>query len=87
MTDPIPPFWLVWRRANGRTPVREHASYREARIEAERLARANPGEAFYVLTPCARAATETAIIWSHFEPTGLEAVDDVGEHGPQEAGL
>lgn len=45
-----PPFWLVWT-PNGHTPRYEHQSAASAHAEAQRLARENPGEKFYVLQP------------------------------------
>jgi hypothetical protein len=41
-------FWLVWNE-NGRVPMYRHDTLESAQTEAERLARANPGETFYVL--------------------------------------
>ena len=41
-------FWMVWNPA-GHSPVFKHETARLARIEAERLARLNPGQRFYVL--------------------------------------
>lgn len=82
--DPPPPFWLVWNR-NGRKPVYEHASYYSARAEAERLAKAFPGNAFYVLAPVCRGGSDRfSLAWSHYAPTGLSAIDDAGcEHAPE----
>ena len=40
--------WFVWN-PNGRVPHFEHATARNARLEAERLARTVPGEKFLVL--------------------------------------
>jgi hypothetical protein len=82
--DVAPPFWLVWNR-RGRKPVFEHDSYVSARREAERLSRANPGEAFYVLAPVARGGFDRSnICWSHYEQTGIGTIDDFnGEHAPE----
>jgi hypothetical protein len=41
-------FWMVWNPA-GRNPTEQHLSQSLATAEAERLARINPGEKFYVL--------------------------------------
>lgn len=75
--DPRPPFWLVWRRF-GRSPVFEHESYQSARAEAERLSRANPGQAFYVLAPVARGAADISTIrWPHYAPIGISELDEL----------
>ena len=82
--DPRPPFWLVWNR-RGRKPVYEHESYFSARAEAERLAKANPGEAFYVLAPVCRGGSDRHnLVWSHYKRTGICMIDEEhGEHGPE----
>lgn len=41
-------FWLVWREDSSMARYR-HPSKQHAMIEAERLAKLNPGECFYVL--------------------------------------
>ena len=41
-------FWLVWREQGG-APKFKHHSHEAACCEAERLARANPGQRFYVM--------------------------------------
>lgn len=41
-------FWMVWNPA-ARPPVVRHPSEQAATQEAERLARLNPGEQFFVL--------------------------------------
>ena len=88
MSDPKPPFWLVWNR-RGRSPVYEHESYESARREAERLAKANPGNAFYVLAPAARGGFDREnMCWSHYHPTEIDVVDDFnGDHSPFAAGV
>lgn len=45
-------FWLVWNR-EGFPPRYQHETEAGARAEAERLARANPGKSFCVLTSIA----------------------------------
>lgn len=45
-----PPFWLVWS-PQGQPPRYRHQSRSLAEDEALRLARANPGNEFYVLCP------------------------------------
>lgn len=44
----IKPFWLIWNES-ARPPNVKHFSLREARDEAKRLARANPGQKFHIL--------------------------------------
>lgn len=46
------PFWLVWN-PDGHAPTVQHGSAEAAQREAERLARTNPGQRFYVLEPVA----------------------------------
>lgn len=41
-------FWLVWREFTT-SPTHKHGTEASARREAERLARANPGEEFFIL--------------------------------------
>lgn len=49
MAEP-PPFFLVWREGGG-SPTFKHERQDGAAGEAERLARAHPGERFFVLAP------------------------------------
>lgn len=42
-------FWLVWNPASPKTPRYRHASRESADIEAFRLAREHPDQAFYVM--------------------------------------
>jgi hypothetical protein len=42
------PFWFVWN-PRGRAPTYAHTTRQSAVTEAERLARANPGQPFVVL--------------------------------------
>lgn len=41
-------FWLVWN-PQGRSPTCDHGSKRLATDEAKRLAKANPGQRFFVM--------------------------------------
>lgn len=41
------PFWLVWR--DGTVPIVKHPNEQGAKDEAERLAKQNPDNDFYVL--------------------------------------
>ena len=47
------PFWLVWSPTGSAPPRYRHASKQSAVTEAERLARAHPGQLFVVLEPIA----------------------------------
>jgi len=42
-------FWLVWNE-QGSSPTLKHSTEKDAKGEAERLARSNPGQTFHVLT-------------------------------------
>ena len=48
MTDEAFKFWMVWR-ANSPTTRYRHSTKSEAEQEAERPAKLNPGERFFVL--------------------------------------
>lgn len=47
------PFWMVFAEGGG-PPTFQHKSFRAAEKEAERLANANPGTAFFVMMPVTR---------------------------------
>jgi hypothetical protein len=47
------PFWMVFAEGGG-PPTFQHKSYGAAEKEAERLANANPGTAFFVMMPVTR---------------------------------
>lgn len=47
-------FWLVWNPRGG-APTHQHPTLHQARAEAERLARMNPGQDFFVLATVGRA--------------------------------
>ncbi len=55
-------FWLVWNERGQQAPRRKHPTEREARAEAERLARANPGETFHVLALIGSCSVPT-VVW------------------------
>lgn len=48
MTNAEPIFWCVWNEGGG-SPTVKHPDYGSARKEAQRLARAVPGQRFVVL--------------------------------------
>lgn len=45
-TEPL--FWCVWAEGGG-SPTVKHETFPDAKREAQRLARANPGQRFVVL--------------------------------------
>ncbi len=47
-------FWMVYNPQGG-APTYQHSSFQQAKAEAERLARMNPGQSFYVLQACGMA--------------------------------
>lgn len=49
-------FWMIWS-PTGRQPTFRHSSRKAANAEAERLAIANPGSAFFVLKAVGGAYT------------------------------
>ena len=55
------PFWMVWNENSRDTNVR-HGSAGEARTEATRLVRINPGTKFYVLMAVG-AAHKSDVDW------------------------
>jgi hypothetical protein len=65
-----PPFYLVWNEY-GFPPRHKHESVTAAENEAERLAAANPGTTFYVLTPTCRAV-ERRVLIERFDPLANE---------------
>lgn len=50
-------FWMVWREGSPTTNHR-HLSRADADAEAERLAKINPGECFYVLKTVGAVAAD-----------------------------
>lgn len=58
-------FWMVWN-PHGHAPTMKHQDERSAQYEAERLARANRGQTFFVL--CAYASvTSNDVVWDRAE--------------------
>lgn len=55
------PFWLVWD-PNGNAPTVKHETQKSAENEAERLARLNPNQCFYVLMPTCEIKRNDLII-------------------------
>lgn len=58
-----PAFWLVWRESGG-SPTYRHESEKDARAEAERLARRDIGARYYVLPASAYVAAEATMNWN-----------------------
>ncbi len=50
-------FWMVWN-PNGHAPTYRHSSRHSATVEAERLARGNRGQTFFVL----QALSKTVLV-------------------------
>lgn len=61
MKEPYRMFWLVWNESKG-LPKHKHWTESEAKTEAHRLAMANPGQEFHVLSLIASCA-HNAVIW------------------------
>jgi hypothetical protein len=56
-------FWMVWNPA-GRAPTVKHDTEKSARAEAERLAKANPGQTFVVLRAIGACETVKPVTWT-----------------------
>jgi len=59
--------WFVWN-PNGRVPHFEHSTTRNARLEAERLARQNPGQKFLVLQSVCEVVKDDVVWVEHEKP-------------------
>ncbi len=66
MTDKPKKFWIVWN-PEGRNPSRRHDKGALAVTEAGRLARANPGQQFFVMEVMGFARVE--------KPSGFTYMD------------
>jgi len=55
-------FWMVWRTDSSASTV-QHESLQRAEIEAERLARANPGKRFVVLESVKFCTIDDPVKW------------------------
>ncbi|MDE2469412.1 MAG: hypothetical protein KGL35_11865 [Bradyrhizobium sp.] len=64
--DNPPPFWLVWN-PNRNAAQYKHPSEKNAEEEAHRLAKACPGETFYVLAPVT-SITKSDVTIERFNP-------------------
>lgn len=64
------PFWLVWNPARDK-PQHRHSTLDGANREAERLARANPGETFIVLE------SVSALVVDNIQRTDLRPVLEI----------
>lgn len=66
MSEESPPFYLVWAEDGGE-PRHKHERLEHAESEAERLAKANPGQSFCVVVPISRF-TERRVTIERFNP-------------------
>lgn len=66
-------FWVVWNPFRG-PPTMKHESRDRAQAEAERLARENPGENFYVLAALS-VSRKSDVETTHFDV--MELIDEV----------
>lgn len=62
--------WFVWN-PHGNVPSFEHPTEQNAKIEAERLARLNPGQKFLVLRSVGEVV-KNDLIWKWFETPNSE---------------
>lgn len=69
----LPPFWVVWN-PQGNNPTMRHQSREAAQDEAERLARINPGQNFYVLASLS-VSFKSDVTTTHFDV--MELIDEV----------
>lgn len=60
-------FWMVWNPENRQPRVRHHLEILAVN-EAERLARANPGQQFFVLRATSVSKVELPSITKRLEP-------------------
>lgn len=65
------PRYFVWS-PRGRVPSFEHPTAQNAKIEAERLARLNPGEKFMVLQSIAECE-KVDVTWREHQPDFQES--------------
>jgi hypothetical protein len=69
------PFWIVWS-PRGDAPLRRHTDALSAEVEAERMAKCNPGLEFYVLAPvCALRSVDVEITRYVTDCTGRRWID------------
>lgn len=65
-------FWVIWRDGGG-PPTVKHFSRGQAEVEAERLARENPGSRF-ILLEAKGACIKTDVFWqtANGDPDDIE---------------
>lgn len=66
-------FWMVWN-PQGHAPTYQHPSMTSAANEAERLARANPGQTFHVLELIG-TVRQVATHWQFPDPNSSLALE------------
>jgi|HubBroStandDraft_2_1064218.scaffolds.fasta_scaffold14614_3 hypothetical protein len=64
-------FWLVWSPTGARAPRFRHPSEQSATTEAERLARAHPGQLFVVLEAIAARRVDSMIRTAFINGSGI----------------
>lgn len=68
-------FWMIWNPERS-APTYMHDTEAAAETEAERLARANPGQSFYILEATQRVRVDN-LQRMDLRPARLESGDDL----------
>lgn len=69
-------FWLVWK-PNGALPTFKHPSYDDAKKEAERLARKNSADRFYILEALEVVSVELPVTVQPLVPLSEEEISEI----------